>query len=477
MKEKGKYLELTLVISVIVFVSVLITIFITTKMVSEVPKSVDSASVTTELEDRIYDNAEIISCSDGLIVYKWNGQCYQSSGELEREYLGTADIEVKKHQIVRVKVNKQKTSDGMLMRVLLKNGDSIFHKSLFVSADSNIYINGKKLSKKRMSISRYMRKKNKTMVIVSTKKGKMTYGLNSSNLKKNGYEGSFTIIKRDEGYVIVNELPIEDYVRYVIASEMYSGAPMEALKAQAVCARTVAYSHLNGVKYQEYGADLDDSTSYQAYNIQGVTKRTDQAVKETKGKVLTYNNKFIECYYFSTSAGRTEDMEVWGSITPGYIKKVKSEDTSSPFYSWRAEINTEKYYDTEHGKLKKITIDRVSDSGYILKLTAVFDTTTVTYSKESDIRKFLGKYLAKLTLKSGEVRTYMTMLPSASFKIKSAKGKKIILQGAGYGHGIGLSQDGAEELARKGKTYKQILNYYYNNISIVSAKTVNGIMY
>ena len=78
------------------------------------PDSVETSATISELEDRLYDNAEIISCSDGMIVYKWNGKKYQCVGELEKDYLGVADIEVKKHQIVRVKVKNYLVWAGVL---------------------------------------------------------------------------------------------------------------------------------------------------------------------------------------------------------------------------------------------------------------------------------------------------------------------------------------------------------------------------
>ena len=322
------------------------------------------------------------------------------------------------------------------------------------------------MNKKQLNISEYMNKKNKTNLVVTAKTGKLYYGLDENSLKKQGYEGVFSIIKENEGYVIVNEIGLEDYLRYVLPSEMPSSFSMEALKAQAICARTFAYSQMNGQKYIRYGANLDDSTSYQVYNASGTTKRADEAVQKTKGKVITCNGLLVNCYYFSTSSGKTEDMEIWSGNNPAYIKKVKSKDTISPFYTWCAELDLKKYYDKEYGKLKKIKINKMSDSGYVLKLTAEYEKQTVTYTKEINIRQFLGKYLKSLTLHDGSVRANMTTLPSASFQIVKGKGNTYILKGGGHGHGIGMSQYGAEMMAQKGKECDQILKYYYKDIKI-----------
>lgn len=466
MKGKGKYLKLVILISVIVVITVICTAIITTRMVSNIPDSVETSAAISELEDRLYDNAEIISCTDGMIVYKWNGKSYQCAGELEKAYLGVADIEVKKHQIVRVKVKKQQAAKEEKISVLLKNGDDICYKSVWISSDKNLYINGKKTKRKQLNISEYMNKKNKTNLVVTAKTGKLYYGLNENSLKKQGYEGVFSIIKENEGYVIVNEIGLEDYLRYVLPSEMPSSFSMEALKAQAICARTFAYSQMNGQKYIRYGANLDDSTSYQVYNATGTTKRADEAVKQTKGKVITCNGRLVNCYYFSTSSGMTEDMEIWSGDNPSYIKKVKSKDTISPFYTWCAELDLKKYYDKEYGKLKKIKIDKMSANGYVLKLTAEYEKQMVTYTKEINIRHFLGNYLKSLVLQDGTIRTDMTTLPSASFQITKAKGNTYILKGGGHGHGIGMSQYGAEMMAQKGKKCAQILKYYYKDIKI-----------
>ena len=108
----------------------------------------------------------------------------------------------------------------------------------------------------------------------------------------------------------------------------------------------------------------------------------------------------------------------------------------------------------------------MSDSGYVLKLTAEYEKQTVTYTKEINIRQFLGKYLKSLTLHDGSVRANMTTLPSASFQIVKGKGNTYILKGGGHGHGIGMSQYGAEMMAQKGMKCDQILKYYYKDIKI-----------
>ena len=122
--------------------------------------------------------------------------------------------------------------------------------------------------------------------------------------------------KKGGGIVLINELPVEDYVRYVLPSEMPSSFNREALKAQAVCARTFAYRQMKSDDYAEYGANLDNTTAYQVYHGAEPTKATNQAVRDTQGMVLTSEGELIDCYYYSTSAGYGENLEGWDAKSP-----------------------------------------------------------------------------------------------------------------------------------------------------------------
>ena len=240
----------------------------------------------------------------------------------------------------------------------------------------------------------------------------------------------------------------------------------EALKAQAVCARTFAYSQMKDTTYQKYQANLDDSTAFQVYNAAGNFSITDKAVEDTIGEVVSYKDKLITCYYFSTCSKKTENMEVWGADTPDYIHMVTSEDKNSPYYSWRATLNLANLVNDKLGPLESITTDKISQNGYVLKLTAHYEKGDVIYTKENDIRFFLGKCLERIRLADDTVRTDMVSVPSACFQIISANDKEVVLLGGGFGHGIGLSQYGADQMAEDGADYREILKYYYNHVEI-----------
>ncbi len=110
------------------------------------------------------------------------------------------------------------------------------------------------------------------------------------------YFGSFEVMREPEGLLLLNELDIEDYLTRVVPSEMLTSFELEALKAQAVCARTYAYRQIQANYYSQYGAHVDDSTNYQVYNDEKASERTDRAVKETEGKLVFYGGEPVETF-------------------------------------------------------------------------------------------------------------------------------------------------------------------------------------
>lgn len=118
--------------------------------------------------------------------------------------------------------------------------------------------------------------------------------------------------------MLVNEVYLEEYLKRVVPSEMPASYEKEALKAQAVCARTYAWRQIMANGYKNYGAHVDDSTKYQVYNNVETSPNTDTAVNETYGKLITYEGQVAEVYYFSTSCGHTTDGTIWGASLEDY---------------------------------------------------------------------------------------------------------------------------------------------------------------
>lgn len=368
------------------------------------------------------------------------------------------------------------------INVLLTNGESSVYNKIFVR---KVYENT------MVDVDEVLKNNNESYLVLNDKKGLI---LCDADQKPMGelYEGELHVFKTKDGLVLVNKLEFETYLKYVIPSEMPKSFSHEALKAQAVCARTYAYMQMKNGAYAEYGANLDDTTNYQVYHSFGRYPETDAAVEETKGEVVLYKGEMINCYYFSSSAGVTNDFSVWGDASCDYIgmrgleklegkdltKKAQfsefinsdfvSNDSKSPYYRWDAVLNIESEKESEYGKLKSIQVKERNKSGYVIKLLMVYENKERLLTKESDIRKVIGMYLTETTLSNKETRTNLTMIPSACFEVKETSDSTIVLRGGGYGHAIGLSQYGSDKLGKDGKTYEEIIKYYYKNVDIGS---------
>ncbi len=296
------------------------------------------------------------------------------------------------------------------------------------------------------------------------------------------YRGIIELFSTPEGIVIVNELPVEEYLYAVVPSEMPASYEMEALKCQAVCARSYAYCQMLTYGYPEYYAHVDDSVSYQVYGNSKEQETTTRAVKETSGKKLWYQNQVVKTYYYSTSAGHSTSVEAWGttlSDSNSYLKGVPICDEQGiayeeklPWYRWEAnvpqellgnliELNTGK----EIGNLVNIEVTKQGVGGIALELKITGSSKTITIATENKIRKALGGSGYEITKQDGTVIKSSNLLPSAFFTIEK-NGKSYIIKGRGYGHGIGMSQNGANEIAKSGKTYEQILQFFYPNTQV-----------
>lgn len=258
----------------------------------------------------------------------------------------------------------------------------------------------------------------------------------------NHYLGNIEVWKGTAGLYLINELPMEDYVKSVVSAEVGTSWEMEALKAQAVISRTYAYyqKHLkNGEKF-----DLTSSVLHQVYKGMSIDKRIEYAVMNTESEVLTFNGKLIEALYHSTSGDSTEDsLEVFGKSYP-YLKPVETKCETSPYWVWERKIPTEEI-------AKALGLSEVRD----IKITGY---TSTKRAKTVDIVHQKGR----MSVKATDLRKFVgwNRLPSTNFNV-SRSGDAFVFEGRGYGHGVGLCQWTALEMARKGINYKEILAYFY----------------
>lgn len=247
----------------------------------------------------------------------------------------------------------------------------------------------------------------------------------------------------------VLSISLEDYVVGVVASEMPASFNIEALKAQSVAARTYALKRSN--------TTLSATTSDQVYKTVDQLKamwgnsfntyynKVKNAVNATRGKYITYNGTYIDALYFSTSNGKTEDpVYVWGKSYP-YLKSVDSPyDTSLRSYSYTTSIPLATFN-------QKLGVN-VSDNSQI----NILSKTTGNRINQISI--------GDKTFTGVKVRTLLG-LRSADFDI-SISNSTVTISTHGFGHGCGMSQYGANEMAKQGKSYIEILKYYYTNVEI-----------
>lgn len=288
------------------------------------------------------------------------------------------------------------------------------------------------------------------------------------------YTGNLKIVKKPQGFLLINTVPLEEYLEGVVPSEMPSSYPEEALKAQAVCARTYAWKQMQEKSLEKYGADVDDSVNYQVYNNIERQDSSSKAVQETAGKILCQNGAPIEAYYFSTSSGATSTDEIWGAETAApYLKSVKCTfDSDEPWRVWKTEISWDTIEKRAQqlegcaGSLGGVEIVKKNESGAVIGLRVYTESGETEISNEYAIREFLAPDQGVLMGKEEKPTDGGKLLPSAYFSLETKEGERFIVTGGGYGHGVGMSQTAARAMAEDGYTWEEILQYFFKNVEI-----------
>ena len=367
--------------------------------------------------------------------------------------------------------------------------------------------------------------------VVTSKKGEVYLANAEGSRDTLCYKGDFRITRYEEGYAVVNEVNVEDYLYGVVQSEMPAYFEKEALKAQAVCARTYIVKQLMQENYPQYEADVDDSVRFQAYNKSAPDARALEAVDATRGMILAKDGLPINAYFFSTSHGMTSGREIWGLSELDYLQPVcgRSDaklpdlsdeeafrnyigesnaddyDASSSYYRWKAALDISAHLEEAKTLLRGIDEVRTdcviiknsagqevsaaamdswdevqqlkvlerSSSGAVLRLLIVFSDGRVELSNENYIRQVLGVWMETLQDKDGSAMKAGELLPSAYFYIQPVK-EGIVLFGGGLGHGIGMSQYGANGLAAQGADMEEILDFYYQDVELQQLYSDHG---
>ncbi len=267
------------------------------------------------------------------------------------------------------------------------------------------------------------------------------------------YRGALVVRPNGKGSLsIIEELGLEEYLYGVLPIEMSPSWPMEALKAQAVAART--YALYNMTPDSRNGFDLYSDVRDQAYV--GASRDCDavlEAVQATEGQVLTYDHKLMPAFYHANCGGRTSPP-TWGKETDDPMPPLRGTSCGYCSFSknneWDTSVSEKKLLDFlaslgyKAKRIRRISIGDKNSAGRAATLEFHTDDDDYTV-KTSDLRKYLGAQ----NLRSSYIR-----------KIDD-DGGNFIIEGRGYGHGVGMCQDGAKGLAERGYKYTLILRRYY----------------
>lgn len=312
------------------------------------------------------------------------------------------------------------------------------------------------------------------------------------------YAGRIEVVKESGGLLLINELDLETYLYSVVPSEMPAGYEMEALKAQAVCARSYAYRQILLNAYAAYGAHVDDSVSYQVYNNLTTDEKVIQAVNETAGQVLKFADEVATTYYFSTSCGYTTNETIWknGLEENTYIsgkllndsmqqlelrdedafrkfilnEEYETYDSGESWYRWDVTVPAEHITETicgieNIGKVQNIEVTERNEGGVAHKVLVTGEKGNLEIVYEHAIRVALNGKGQTIKRTYGKDATGGEMLPSGFFVVDRVEENGEVtgfrFRGGGFGHGAGMSQNGANHMAEAGKNYEEILALFY----------------
>ncbi|MBR3162799.1 MAG: stage II sporulation protein D [Clostridia bacterium] len=271
----------------------------------------------------------------------------------------------------------------------------------------------------------------------------------------------------------IEEIPLDTYLYNVVSAEMPADYELEALKAQAVVARTYTIYQISNSNGKHEGADIcDDSTCCQAWiSKEDRLAKWDEPVREdnwnkivqavdsTAGKIITYDGKPIDAFFHSNSGGKTElPVNVWGGSDFPYLQSVEtSGEDGYTQYSSVVTISKEELLNKLKQKHQEVQIDfSAQDSIKILEYTDGGRVRTIKFGN--------------IQISGVEARTLLG-LKSANFEVKIEE-DNVTFSVKGYGHGVGLSQTGSDSMAQNGSNYEEIIKHFYTNVEIQDINSI-----
>jgi stage II sporulation protein D len=259
----------------------------------------------------------------------------------------------------------------------------------------------------------------------------------------------------------VKEMPFEEYVAGVVAGEIKNDWPEESIKAQAIIARTFVLQFITEKGHSKYenahvSTDIEEA---QAWNSGAVNDRIRKAVKETRGQVIVYNGQFARTWFHSNAGGKTATPKEglnYKDEEPPYIQVVDSPDMNEAV---EAEA---KNWTVKFPKSK--VIEALSQAGKPIK-----DFSSISIGQKGPSGRAVTIKLDGTEVSAAELRLALgsTDMRSTLLDKIALEGDHVVMSGKGYGHGVGMSQWGAFNMAENGKSAEEIINYYFKNINIV----------
>lgn len=527
--------------------------------------SADEASVEVEG----YGRLPLASDYRGYRIYNTLAMCSYKDLAFGYDF---ADLVMEDGEVCGILMVREETMDSI--RVLIKTGDYAenLHEKVVLSADTDFVIrygdSGQETEEihtvgEEIVIDRdsdyFAGERIEIQPTVLT--GKILLKNVNRSQGVPGYRGHMELSLEPKGIAVVNEVSLEEYLYSVVPSEMPASYAEEALKAQAICARTYAYGHMQHAAYPGYGAHVDDSTSYQVYNNILEQESTTRAVKETHGQLLrTAQGGLAGTYYYSTSCGMGSDANVWKTAEAAEITYLKAEaineavmqeklmlreqlaagqtgaeseyigvsakvnqgealreekafadfitqtnsddfEAEEGWYRWSYEVPklfVEHIYEVmkkryqansnlvltlkkgeyiseepkEFTKIKKLYIAARGSGGVADELMVETDQGTYKVISEHNIRYVLCDGESKVKRQNGSEVEMPNLLPSGFFVIETSKKNENVvgykLVGGGFGHGVGMSQNGAKAMAKRGYSCEEILLFFYEDCKLES---------
>ncbi len=501
----------------------------------------------------------------GYIPFAKNVKIYQLYGDVMtadwkdiRIGYSFADYVLENGEIIAVLLAGEEVMQNI--RVLLKNSDydSIYHEIVQITCDVDFTVNRSATNivgtqdsgtvhKAGEIVNLSMEQEGRLIITPNALTGRITVLSINRSQGHPVYRGNLEVIREAEGFVLINEVALDEYLYGVVPSEMPASYPKEALKAQAVCARTYAYAHILNPGIPEYGAHVDDSTSYQVYQNTMERPECIEAINETRGIVLYGEGGLLDTYYYSTSCGFGADERVWNPLKEDYLTYLEPQSISYGQAEWdlRKQETTEKVYTKDSlmeeenfrafiqnpppgdfeceevwyrwqyevnevdeeliykrlkvryrnnpdyvqrlvkgefisqsverpGKIKNIYVEKRGQGGIAYSLIIEGEENTYRVITESNIRYVLCGSESQVVRQDGSTYRAKTLLPSAFFVIdmvgnesvggNADAGEETVgyrILGGGFGHGAGMSQNAAKNMAQAGYDMQDILSFFY----------------